>query len=172
MLFIILQRWISQNRFWRVLLIETVGCYVMLLFCYVVMLCCYVFMLLCCFLFRCDKCEKYYPPKYLATRHILVHQEGKNFKCKVCEKSFKTPENLKVEHILIIAQTSKLLLKHLHQGDLHHLFRFAWKLCERIFVIWLKKKCSSKDPVFCILFKRNINLPGLVVIFWFFDISI
>ncbi|XP_023320079.1 zinc finger and SCAN domain-containing protein 2 [Eurytemora carolleeae] len=47
---------------------------------------------------KCDKCEKYYPPKYLATRHILVHQEGKNFKCKVCEKSFKTPENLKVHN--------------------------------------------------------------------------
>ena len=96
-------------KFWGVLLFETVGCYVvMLLCCYVVMLLCfYVVMLLCCFLFRCDKCEKYYPPKYLATRHILVHQEGKNFKCKVCEKSFKTPENLKVEHILIIGQTSK-----------------------------------------------------------------
>jgi len=45
---------------------------------------------------KCDKCNKYYPAKYLATRHALVHQEGKNYKCEVCEKSFKTPENLKV----------------------------------------------------------------------------
>ena len=138
MLFIILQRWISLNKYEILKSPSFWNCW--LLCCYVVMLLCfYVVMLLCCFLFRCDKCEKYYPPKYLATRHILVHQEGKNFKCKVCEKSFKTPENLKVEHILNIAHTSKLILKHSHQGDLHHLFGCAWKLCERIFVIWLKK---------------------------------
>jgi len=47
-------------------------------------------------LVKCEECNKYYPPKYLQTRHILVHQEGKNFKCDVCEKSFKTVENLKV----------------------------------------------------------------------------
>jgi len=47
-------------------------------------------------LVKCKDCEKYYPPKYLQTRHILVHQEGKNFKCDVCEKGFKTVENLKV----------------------------------------------------------------------------
>jgi len=47
-------------------------------------------------LVKCKDCDKYYPPKYLQTRHVLVHQEGKNFKCDVCEKGFKTVENLKV----------------------------------------------------------------------------
>ena len=47
-------------------------------------------------LVKCKDCDKYYPPKYLQTRHYLVHQEGKHFICEVCEKAFKTVENLKV----------------------------------------------------------------------------
>ena len=47
-------------------------------------------------LVKCKDCNKYYPPKYLEQRHYLVHQEGRNFKCEVCEKSFKTLEILKV----------------------------------------------------------------------------
>ena len=46
-------------------------------------------------LVKCKDCDKYYPPKYLEQRHYLVHQESRNFKCEVCEKSFKTLEYLK-----------------------------------------------------------------------------
>ena len=47
-------------------------------------------------LVKCKDCNKFYPPKYLEQRHYLVHQDGRNFKCEVCEKSFKTMEILKV----------------------------------------------------------------------------
>ena len=47
-------------------------------------------------LVKCKDCSKFYPPKYLEQRHYLVHKEGKDFKCDVCEKSFKTMEILKV----------------------------------------------------------------------------
>ena len=45
---------------------------------------------------RCEKCDQFYPTKYLHTRHSLVHQEEKKVSCPVCQKAFKTPENLKV----------------------------------------------------------------------------
>ena len=47
-------------------------------------------------LVKCKDCNKFYPPKYLEQRHYLVHQDGRNFKCEVCEKNFKTLEILKV----------------------------------------------------------------------------
>ena len=47
-------------------------------------------------LVKCKDCNKFYPPKYLEQRHYLVHQDGRNFKCEICEKSFKTMEILKV----------------------------------------------------------------------------
>jgi hypothetical protein len=47
-------------------------------------------------IFRCEKCDQFYPTKYLHTRHSLVHLTGKEFKCLICHKGFKTSENLKV----------------------------------------------------------------------------
>ena len=51
-------------------------------------------------LVKCKDCNKFYPPKYLEQRHHLVHKEGRNFKCDICEKCFKTMEILKV-HVRI-----------------------------------------------------------------------
>ncbi|XP_059082286.1 zinc finger protein 70-like isoform X2 [Tigriopus californicus] len=48
----------------------------------------------------CKVCGKSYPTTYLYSRHMLSHSDQKNFKCHVCEKDFKSTQDLKI-HIKV-----------------------------------------------------------------------